>query len=120
MTTLPAVEPRPRGRAGQRYVSDFTELTRRVQAEGLMGRAYGFYWTCLGAAAVALGSLVAGMLLLGDSWLQLLLAGALGVLMAQLGFLGHEASHRQMFRSARWNDWTGRVLSGLLVGISYG
>lgn len=120
MTTLPTAAPRERGRAGQRYVSDFTELTRRVQAEGLMGRTYGFYWTCLGAAVVALGSLVAGMVLLGDSWLQLLLAGALGIVMAQLGFLGHEASHRQMFRSARWNDWTGRVLSGLLVGISYG
>ncbi|SDS12067.1 Fatty acid desaturase [Friedmanniella luteola] len=122
MTTLPAANagPRSRDRAASRYVSDFTELTRRVQAAGLMGRTYGFYWTCLAAAAVALGSLVAGMVLLGDTWLQLLLAGALGIVMAQLGFLGHEASHRQIFRSARWNDWTGRVLSGLLVGISYG
>jgi fatty acid desaturase len=120
VTTLSSAEPRARGRAGQRYVSDFTELTRRVQAEGLMSRAYGFYWTCIGAAAVALGSLATGVVLLGDSWLQLLLAAALGVVMAQLGFLGHEASHRQIFRSARWNDWTGRVLSGLLVGISYG
>jgi fatty acid desaturase len=106
--------------AATRYVSGFQELTRRVQADGLMDRRYGFYWTCFGAAAVTLSSLVAGMLLLGDTWLQLLLAAALGVLMAQLGFLGHEASHRQIFRSARWNDWTGRVLSGLLVGLSYG
>ena len=40
------------------------------------------------------------MVLLGDSWLQLLMAGALGLVMSQLGFLGHEAAHRQMFRSA--------------------
>jgi fatty acid desaturase len=106
--------------AAARYVSGFAELTRRVQAEGLMARRYGFYWTCLSVAAVALGGVVAGMLLLGTSWLQLLLAAALGLLLAQLGFLGHEASHRQIFRSARWNDWTGRVLSGLLVGLSYG
>ncbi len=118
MTTPPLQQQRER--ADVRYVSDFTELTRRVQADGLMKRAHGFYWTCLGAAALALGSLSTGVVLLGDSWLQLLLAGALGIVMAQLGFLGHEASHRQIFRSARWNDWTGRVLSGLLVGISYG
>jgi fatty acid desaturase len=120
MTTFAADRADAGRTVGHRYVSDFTELTRRVQAAGLMGRTYGFYWTSLGAAAVALGSLAAGMVLLGDSWLQLLLAGALGIVMAQLGFLGHEASHRQIFRSARWNDWTGRVLSGLLVGISYG
>ena len=106
--------------AAARYVSGFQELTRRVQAEGLLARRYAFYWTCFGLAAVALAGLVAGMLLLGPSWLQLLLAAALGVLLTQLGFLGHEASHRQIFRSARWNDWTGRVLSGLLVGLSYG
>ena len=106
--------------ASARYVSGFQELTRAVQADGLMERRYGFYWTCFGAAAVALGSLVTGMVLLGDSWLQLLLAAGLGVLMAQLGFLGHEASHRQIFRSARWNDWSGRVVSNLLVGLSYG
>jgi fatty acid desaturase len=116
-STTPAVSTS--GAAG-RYVSGFAELTRRVQAEGLMARRYAFYWTCLSVAAVALGGLVAGMLLLGSSWLQLLLAAALGVLLTQLGFLGHEASHRQLFRSARWNDWTGRVLSGLLVGLSYG
>jgi fatty acid desaturase len=120
MTTPPAVRPGPSRPGGSRYVSDFTELTRRVQADGLMGRTYAFYWTCLAAAALALGSLVAGMVLLGNSWLQLLVAGGLGIVMAQLGFLGHEASHRQIFRSARWNDWTGRVLSGLLVGLSYG
>lgn len=120
MTTTSAVRSETGREVRSRYVSDFTELTRRVQDAGLMRRTYGFYWTCLGAAAVALASLVAGMVLLGDSWWQLLLAAALGMVMAQLGFLGHEASHRQIFRSARWNDWTGRVLSGLLVGISYG
>ena len=120
MTTFSASRGETGRAVAARYVSDFTELTRRVQAAGLMGRTYGFYWTCLGAAAVALGSLATGMVLLGDSWFQLLLAAGLGIVMAQLGFLGHEASHRQMFRSARWNDWTGRVLSGLLVGISYG
>jgi len=95
-------------------------LTSRVSAAGLMRRRYGFYWGVFGAAAAALAGVWTGVVLLDDSWLQLILAGALGLIFAQLGFLGHEACHRQIFRSARWNEWTGRVISGLLVGISYG
>lgn len=85
-----------------------------------MRRRYGFYWGSFGAAALALAGIWTGVVLLRGSWWQLILAGALGLVLAQLGFLGHEASHRQIFKSARWNDWTGRVLSNLFVGLSYG
>ncbi len=101
-------------------ISLFRELTEQVTAAGLMERRYGFYWTAIGVALVALGGVWTAVVLLDHSWLKLLLAVALGVIYAQLGFLGHEACHRQIFRSARWNEWAGRVLSGLLVGISYG
>ncbi len=105
-------------RAGQQTA--FSDLTAKVQAAGLMKRRYGFYWSWMGASVLALAGIFVGMLLLGDSWLQLLLAGALGLVMSQLGFLGHEAAHRQMFRSPHWNEWAARVLSTLLVGLSYG
>ena len=42
------------------------------------------------------------------------------MLSTQFGFLGHDAAHRQMFRSAAWNDWTARVLAGVFAGLSYG
>jgi fatty acid desaturase len=103
-----------------RYVSQFHELTQKVTSAGLMRRRYGFYWTAFSTAALALAAVWTGVVLLDDSWLQLILAAALGVILAQLGFLGHEANHRQIFKSARWNEWTGRVVSGLLVGLSYG
>jgi fatty acid desaturase len=61
----------------------------------------------------------AGMILLGDSWLQLLLAGALGVIFTQFAFLAHEASHRQVFESGPANDRMGRLLANVFVGISY-
>lgn len=57
--------------------------------------------------------------LLGNSWFQLLLAGLLGVLLTQFGFLGHDAAHRQIFRSAAWNDWASRILAGF-AGLSHG
>ena len=40
--------------------------------------------------------------------------------MTQIAFLGHDAAHRQMFRSGRWNDWVSLIIANLLVGISYG
>ncbi|MDX6321300.1 MAG: hypothetical protein QOF52_1158 [Propionibacteriaceae bacterium] len=103
-----------------RHVSSFKELTQKVQQAGLMKRRYGFYWTSMGVAAAAVAGIVVGMSFVGHSWWQLLFAAALGVVLSQLGFLGHEAAHRQIFKSHRWNDWTARVLSTLLVGLSYG
>lgn len=120
MTNAPSISlPSPRG-AGKRHVTQFHELTERINAEGLMQRRYGFYWGSFSVAILALAGAWTGVVLLGHSWLQLVLAGALGLILAQLGFLAHEACHRQVFRSPRWNEWTGRVVANLLVGISYG
>lgn len=41
----------------------------------------------------ALGDAVTGLILLDNSWLQSLIAGALGVI-TRFAFIGHEASHR--------------------------
>jgi fatty acid desaturase len=40
--------------------------------------------------------------------------------MTQISFLGHDAAHRQIFKSGRWNDWVSLIIANLLVGISYG
>jgi fatty acid desaturase len=42
------------------------------------------------------------------------------VVLAQFGFLGHEAAHQQVFNSPKWNQWVGRILAGLCTGLSYG
>ena len=41
------------------------------------------------------------------------------MIFTQFAFLGHEASHRQIFESGRANDRSGLVLAAL-VGMSYG
>lgn len=69
---------------------------------------------------LGLGGVATGMILLDNSWLQLLMAGALGILFTQFAFLGHEASHRQIFESGQANDRSGRLLATAFVGISYG
>ncbi|WP_159792309.1 fatty acid desaturase family protein [Puerhibacterium puerhi] len=98
---------------------DYSVLARRVRESGLLRRRYGYYWTHLVLTVAAWVAAWAAVALVGGSWWQLAIAAALGLVLAQLAFLGHECAHRQVFRSRAWNDWTARVIANVLVGISY-
>ena len=102
-----------------RRTRSFTELAQTVRNRGLNKRTPGFYLTVAAALLVALGGSFTGLVLLRDSWFLLLIAAAFGIIFTQFAFLGHEASHRQVLTSGPANDRLGRVLSTLLVGISY-
>lgn len=119
--TLEMTAPLPRGgreRAPSRGASEFAELSRQIQAMGLLERRQGYYWTKIGIVVGALAVTWVGFSLLGDSWYQLIVAAVLAVIATQIAFLGHEAAHRQMFASARLNEWVTLVLVGLLSGMS--
>ena len=81
-----------------------------------MRRRYGYYWAKLIGAVLILAAWVVGFIWIGDSWWQLANAGILAVLMTQISFLGHDAAHRQIFRSGRWNDWVSLIIANLLIG----
>jgi fatty acid desaturase len=87
---------------------------------GLMCRRHGYCWAKLIGAVLILIAWVVVFILIGDSWWQLANAGILAAVMTQLSFLGHDAAHRQIFKSGRWNDWVSLIIANLLVGISYG
>ena len=55
--------PRPRVSA----VSEYHELARRVQAEGLQRRSYGYYWSYFGVATVAFAASWVGVVMLRHS-----------------------------------------------------
>ena len=110
----------PESATNARAGSSFTALTRRVHDLNLMRRRYGYYWTKLIGALVILAAWVLAFIWIGDSWWQMISAAVLAIIMTQLGFLGHDAAHRQIFKSGRWNDWTSLIIANLLVGISYG
>jgi fatty acid desaturase len=101
------------------YVSQFTDLMRTVKDAGLLERRRGYYWMQIGAHVGAFFAIWAAFFWLGNSWFQLILAAALGVIVTQFGFLGHDAAHRQMFASASWNSWTARILAGGFAGLSF-
>ncbi|MGW7679892.1 fatty acid desaturase family protein [Kribbella sp. NPDC054772] len=105
-------------RAQHRYTHLYTDLLRTVRELGLLRRRRGYYLTRI---ALVVGSFIAvwvGVGLLGNSWFQLLMAGALALVLTQVAFLSHDSAHRQIFDSAAWNDWTARLLAGGLVGMS--
>jgi len=104
----------------ERATSSYTELARQVRESGLMSRSYTYYWTRLCGGALALAGLGLAAVLLGNSWCQLVVAGLIGCVLTQFGFLGHDAAHRQIFKSGAWNEWTARLVSGAVLGLSYG
>lgn len=100
--------------------SDFTELARTVRERGLMRRRYGYYWTKLVSVPLLFAAGILLFVWIGDSWWQLFTAVGFAMLFTQTAFLGHDAAHRQIFRSGRWNDWISLVLGDLFIGMSYG
>ncbi len=107
-------------RRPEQYTSLYTDLAKVIRGSGLLRRRYAYYWTRIVAAILAFMLIWAVVFVLGNSWFQLACAAALGIVIAQFGFLGHDSAHRQIFKSAAWNDWTARILAGLFAGLSYG
>lgn len=96
----------------------FLQVSGVARELGLFRRTPWFYAMIAAAIAVCFAGAVAGFVLLGDAWYQLLIAAALGILFTQVAFLAHEAAHRQILSSGRANDRLSLVL-GSIVGMSY-
>jgi fatty acid desaturase len=100
--------------------SDYAALSRLMRQHGLLKRRPGYYAAKISIMAVLYLAGWAAVVALGASWYQLLAAVYLAAVFGQLGFVGHEAGHRQIFRFRRANDVAGLVLGNLLIGLSFG
>jgi fatty acid desaturase len=100
--------------------SDFAELSRQVRQAGLLVRRPVYYALKIGLNTILLAAGWTVVVLLGDSWYQLLAAAWLAVVSAQIAFVGHDAGHRQIFRTRRPNDLVGLAHANLLLGVSHG
>ncbi|MFD0996697.1 fatty acid desaturase family protein [Pseudoclavibacter chungangensis] len=96
----------------------YTRLAAVIRERGLLRRSPVFYLVVGIAIAMGFGGAVTGFVLLGDSWFQLLIAGALGIVFTQVAFLAHEAGHRQILSTGPANDRLARVLAAI-AGMSY-
>src|SRR2546429_4910635 len=108
-----SVTTAPRGSA-------YSVLSRQIKQAGLLDRRLGYYAAQIALILALVAAGIIAFVVLGDSWWQLLVAASFAVVSTQLGFLGHDAGHRQIFRSARGNYRLGVLLANLAVGFSYG
>lgn len=92
----------------------------QVRAAGCLDRRPRYYATkiVLTIAAFLVGWL--GFFVLGASWTTLGIAVFLGLMSTQLGFLGHDAGHGQVFASQRANRLLGLCIGNGLTGLSLG
>ncbi|MHA7985816.1 fatty acid desaturase family protein [Rathayibacter sp. CAU 1779] len=104
---------------GVNPTASYTQISRAVKAKGLLGRTRTFYLLVTTGLVLATAGVLTGMILLGHSWFQLILAGVLGLILTQFAFLAHEAAHRQILASGPANDRLGRFLGAFVIGMSY-
>ncbi|MGA3152725.1 MAG: fatty acid desaturase family protein [Streptosporangiaceae bacterium] len=100
--------------------SEYAELSRYVRQAGLLERRPGHYAWRIAITATLLAAGWTAFVLVGNSWWQLAVAAFLAVVFAQIGFLGHDAGHRQISGSSRANYVLGILHGNLGIGLSYG
>jgi fatty acid desaturase len=107
---------RPRATTG----SDFAELNRRINAEGLLRRRPGYYAVRLTVVSLMLAGGWLAFFMIGSSWWTLAVAAFLAVAFAQVALVAHDLAHRQVFRTKGPSERVGLVVANLAIGMSYG
>ena len=115
--TAPVSSALPRSQSAGN--DEFLELARQVREAGLFYRPQWAPVVRLGLIGVLYGAGWAALFVVGNSWYELLVAAYLAAVFAQVAFLGHDAGHRQSFRSRRLNRAVGLACGNLGTGISY-
>ncbi len=123
MTAALSAEPARIIKTGPRGIpnpiSEFAALMHTIRDAGLLRRRRGFYIATFAVITVAMVGAWFGFAMLQDTWYTLLIAGAMGILFTQYAFITHELAHRQVFESGKLNEFSGRIMADLVVGISY-
>jgi len=99
--------------------NEYAALKQIVKKQGLLDKQPVYYTFRIALlAALFLVGLVF-FLTIHNGWLQLLDAVYMAFVFTQIGLLGHEAGHRQMFHHSWKHDLVGLIGGNLLVGMSY-
>lgn len=111
--------PPAKSKSTRSHNSDYIELKRIITHERLLEKQTGFYVFKIALTFGLLGVSVLCLFLTSNPWYQMLNALFLGFASAQVAFLGHDAGHRQISRTARGNDFIGYLVANLLSGVSF-
>jgi fatty acid desaturase len=99
--------------------NEYAQLKQIIKQQGLLDKQPSYY---ISKMIFTVGLLAVGVvffLVVNNFWLQLLDAVFLAFVYGQLGFLGHDVGHRQVFKATGKNDIVGILLGDLLIGMSF-
>ncbi len=97
--------------------NDYAELKQLINQKGLLHKQPAYYTGQILLILSLLALSLTFVVLVDTLWLQLLNAAFLAFVFGQIGFVGHDAGHRQIFHATGKNDITGLAV-GLLLGTS--
>ena len=95
-------------------IADFAELPRRIREQGLLERQLGYYTLKIASTSAMLALSITVLLMVDNTWLQLINAAFLAFVFGQIGYIGHDAGHLAICRSARGNRLIGYAASALI------
>ena len=99
---------------------DFGVLATQIRQAGLLEHRSAYYGVKIVSTVLLFAAGWVGLFLVGDSWSALWIAAFLGFMFTQLGFVGHDVGHQQVFRSRRANRLLGLGVGNALIGLNFG
>lgn len=100
-------------------VNQYAELKQRIKRKGLLEQQPAYYTYKILFTLGLLVLSIACLVVFNHSWFQLLNAVFLAFVFAQIGFIGHDIGHRQVFRSTRLFELASFITGNLLLGWSW-
>lgn len=110
----------PDGTLALSSTGSFEELNALAREAGLLELRRDYYTFKIAFNFVMLFGCYAALLLIGDSWWQLVVAVALAVAFVQTGFIAHDAGHKQISRAKKPSELLGMLHMNVLLGVAYG
>lgn len=103
-----------------KQANDYAELKKLIKQRKLLDKQPIYYTYKLITTLSLLALSVTLLFVVHIFWFQLLNAVLLAVASAQLGFLGHDGGHRQIFYTTRKNEILTLITGNLFIGMSNG
>jgi fatty acid desaturase len=106
---------KPRKQVDLKPIQEFADLKRLISQRGLLDKQLGYYTFKFVSTFAMLALSIAVLALVETLWVQLINAGFMALVFAQIAYIGHDVGHRQIFRSARNNEIGGLVVCFFLA-----
>jgi fatty acid desaturase len=100
-------------------VNEYAELKRLVKLKGLLNQQPIYYTYKILLTIGLLTVSVIFLLVVNNFGLQILNAVYMAFVFGQIGFLGHDMGHRQIFRTSKMTEIGSSIVGNLLLGWSW-